>query len=255
MSQLEVLRAEHCQLIVDSVLKGNDDFSQKMKAEKDRYRINSAAKNGRVNIIDSSLFKAFEENKFSFIQDSNIKKAGRTWEYGEYICETTFGKFLFIVKSEDALKRGFSKSNVTETTEQEEKEYIEAYLEINKRVIRQSKEPLEGLFEQPISLFEDERESLISLIDDEGDIYKDIAYFFVLSYKVSNEKLTNIQLIFPNPITNNLRLAQDLTDYIQSSQFDSNDNSQYTNITYSPQESDDDISIFDERIAEVKEIK
>ena len=164
-------------------------------------------------------------------------------------------KFLFIVKSEDALKRGFSKSNVTETTEQEEKEYIEAYLEINKRVIRQSKEPLEGLFEQPISLFEDERESLISLIDDEGDIYKDIAYFFVLSYKVSNEKLTNIQLIFPNPITNNLRLAQDLTDYIQSSQFDSNDNSQYTNITYSPQESDDDISIFDERIAEVKEIK
>lgn len=127
-------------------------------------------------------------------------------------------------------------------------------MEINKKLIRQSKAPVEGLFEQPIPLFEDEKETIISLITDE-EIHKDSDYFFVLVYKTSGEKLTSIKLFFPNPITNELRLVQDLTSYIQSSKFNSNDKSQHNNTNISPQESDDDIASFDERIAEAKESK
>lgn len=127
-------------------------------------------------------------------------------------------------------------------------------MEINKKLIRQSKVPVGGLFEQPIPLFEDEEETIISLIADE-EIHEDIDYFFVLVYKTSSERLTSIQLIFPNPVTNDLRLAQDLTEYIQSSQFNSNDNSQQNTSTTSPQENDDDIASFDERITEAEESK
>lgn len=255
MNQSEVLSNENCQTLVDLLLKGNDDFFKKMKEESEKYRINSAAENGRVNIIDSRLIKELDEKKINFIQDYNIKTAGHNWDYGEYICETSFGRFLFIVKSDDALKRAFAKSSDDENLlEQEDKKYIDDYLEINKRMIRQSKAPVEGLFEQPIPLFEDEKVTIISLIADE-EIHEDIDYFFVLVYKTSGERLIGAQLIFPNPVTNDLRLAQDLTEYIQSSQFNSTDNSQQNTSTTSPQESDDDIASFDERIAEARESK
>mgnify|MGYP003587680844 CR=1 len=255
MNQLKVLSNENCQVLVDTLLKGNDDFDKKMKSEKEQYEINSAAENGRVNIIDSCIIKESRDNKLNFVQGYKIKKAGRKWKYGEYVCETPFGRFLFIVKSDDALKRAFAKSSDDENLrEQEDKKYIDDYLEINKKLIRQSKVPVGGLFEQPIPLFEDEEETIISLIADE-EIHEDIDYFFVLVYKTSSERLTSIQLIFPNPVTNDLRLAQDLTEYIQSSQFNSNDNSQQNTSTTSPQENDDDIASFDERITEAEESK
>lgn len=254
MNRLEVLSNENCQVLVDTLLKGNDDFCKKINAEKERYKINSAAENGRINIIDSRLIAELDKKKISFIQNYNIKTAGHNWNYGEYICETPFGRFLFIVKSDDALKRAFAKSSADENTLEQDKKYFDDLLEINKRMIRQRKAPVEGLFEQPIPLWEDEKETVISLIDDE-EINQDIDYFFVLVYKASGKKLTSVKLIFPNPITNERRTIQDLTSYIQSSKFDNNDNSQHNISTILPQESDDDISNFDERIAEAKEIK
>lgn len=254
MKRFEVLSKENCQVLVDTLLRGNDEFFKKMKEENEKYKINSAAENGQVNIIDSCFIKELDEKKISFVKDYNIKKAGFNWKYGEYICETSFGNFLFIIKSDDALKRAFVKYNIDESShEQEDKKYIDEYLEINQRKISQSVEPIEGLFELSIPLFEDEKESEISLIVDErGD--EDIDYFFVLVYKTFGEKLTSVQLIFLNPISNERRLVQDLTEYIQLSKFNSNDNRQ-NNSTIPPQESDDDIASFDERMAEIRESK
>lgn len=124
MKQQEVLSSENCQTLVDLLLKGNDDFFKKMKEESEKYRINSAAENGRVNIIDSRLIKEIDKKKISFITGYNIKTAGRSWDYGEYICETSFGKFLFIIKSEDALKRAFAKSNADENPLEEDKNIL-----------------------------------------------------------------------------------------------------------------------------------
>ncbi|WP_449463557.1 spr1630 family ClpXP-sensitive toxin [Streptococcus suis] len=255
MKKQEVLSSTNCQVLVDALIKGNDDFFKKIEKENEKYKINSAAENGQINIIDSRLIKELDEKKISFVQDYNIKKAGFNWKYGEYICETTFGRFLFIIKSDDALKRAFVKSNTNETpSEQEDRKYIDDYLEINQRKICQSTEPVEGLFEIPVSLFEDEKESQISLIADES-FHEDVDYFFILVYKSFGKKLISVRLIFPNPITNERRLVQDLTEYIQSSKFNSNDNLQYNNFNIFPQESDDDISNFDERIIEAEESK
>ncbi|MEX2784024.1 hypothetical protein AB3331_02360 [Streptococcus sp. H49] len=255
MNKLDILSEEQCQLFVDALLKGNEEFCEEMKVKENTEPIYSAAKNGRGNKIDSRLIKTFKDKKLSFIRNYSIKPAGYNWHYGEYICETPFGRFLFIIKSDKALKRAFPKSNSDDSfPEDEDKKYFENYVGINKKTIRQSKKPIEGLFEQPISLFEDEKEAVISLIADE-EIYEDIDYFFVLVYKISGERLISAQLIFPNPDTNESRQAQDLTEYIQSSQFNSNDNSQRNNPITSPQESDDDIASFDERIAEAGKSK
>ncbi|MCC9777445.1 hypothetical protein HK213_04695, partial [Streptococcus agalactiae] len=127
------------------------------------------------------------------------------------------------------------------------------YLGINQKIIHQSKEPVEGLFEIRISLFEEDRNSEILLIPDEV-AHEDIDFFFVLTYKTSGEEITSIELTFPNPVSNDLRLAQDLSRYIQTSQINSN-NSQNPINTTSPQEKDEDMENFDEGVIETKKSK
>ena len=78
--------------------------------------------------------------------------------------------------------------------------------------------------------------------------------FFVMTYKTSGEEITSIELTFPNPVSNDLRLAQDLTKYIQTNQFNSN-NSQTPINTTSPQEKDEDMENFDEGVIEIKKSK
>ncbi|MCK6324341.1 hypothetical protein LZU64_05630, partial [Streptococcus agalactiae] len=254
MTQEDILSEEQCQLLVDALLKGNEEFCEEMKAKEKTEPIYSAAKNGRGNKIDSRLIKTFANQKISFIQDYSIKKAGYNWDYGEYICETPFGRFLFVIKSDKALKRAFPKSNSDENlSEDENKKYFENYLGINQKIIHQSKEPVEGLFEIRISLFEEDRNSEILLIPDEV-AHEDIDFFFVLTYKTSGEEITSIELTFPNPVSNDLRLAQDLSRYIQTSQINSN-NSQNPINTTSPQEKDEDMENFDEGVIETKKSK
>ena len=84
--------------------------------------------------------------------------------------------------------------------------------------------------------------------------HEDIDFFFVLTYKTSGEEITSIELTFPNPVSNDLRLAQDLSRYIQTSQINGN-NSQNPINTTSPQEKDEDIENFDEGVIETKKSK
>ncbi len=254
MIQQTILSEEQCQQVVDALLKGNEEFCEEMKLKEKTEPIYSAAKNGRGNKIDSRLIKTFVNQKISFIQNYSIKKAGYNWDYGEYVCETPFGRFLFVIKSDKALKRAFPKSNSDDNlSEDDDKKYFENYLGINRKTIRQSKEPVEGLFEIPLPLFEEESNSEILLIPDEV-AHEDVDFFFVMTYKTSGEEITSIELTFPNPVSNDLRLAQDLTKYIQTNQFNSN-NSQTPINTTSPQEKDEDMENFDEGVVEIKKSK
>ncbi|HGD5997646.1 TPA: hypothetical protein ACJS0R_001620 [Streptococcus agalactiae] len=74
MTQEDILSEEQCQLLVDALLKGNEEFCEEMKAKEKTEPIYSAAKNGRGNKIDSRLIKTFANQKISFIQDYSIKK-------------------------------------------------------------------------------------------------------------------------------------------------------------------------------------
>lgn len=249
---MNMLSDDACQVLVDEILKANGDFNKEMREKAEKEKFFSAAKNGRVNKIDSYIFEAAEKKKLSFIEYCAVKKAGTSnWEYGEYICELELGRVLVIVKSDNASKK-FS-TNLTSVLEKEEAKYIEDYLSVNERLVYENV-AIEGLFEQQTSFFEDDEKSEIFLIADE-EVYRNIDIFLILVYRVSGEKITNIWLVFPNPVTKQPKIVQDLTNYIESSKFDSNDNLQYNSSHISPQESDDDIASFDERIIEAEESK
>lgn len=247
---MNMLSDDDCQVLVDEILKANVAFNKEMREKAEKEKFFSAAKNGRVNKIDSYIFEAAEKKKLSFIECCAVKKAGASnWEYGEYICKVELGRALVVVKSANASKK-FS-INPTGVLEKEEAKYIEDYLSVNERVVYENG-AIEGLFEQQTSFFEDDEQLEISLIADD-EVYEDIDIFLVLVYKVSGEKITNIWLAFPNPVTHQLRPVQDLSDYIQLSKFNSGITPQSkSDETASPSESDDEFSSFDGRIEEAK---
>ncbi|MFS1664097.1 hypothetical protein [Streptococcus sp. zg-JUN1979] len=254
MIKPNIFSEEQCQQLVNIILKGNKEFCKEMEEKEKVEPIYSAAKNGRGNKIDSHLIKAFKDQKLSAIKSYSIEKAGHNWDYGEYICETAYGRALFIVKSDQALKRVFPKSNSNKSfSENEDKKYFENYLETNQQTICQSEEPIEGLFEIPVPLFEEERNSEILLIPNEAP-YKDIVFFFVLTYKTSGKEVVSIELTFPNPVSNDLRLVQDLSGYIQTSQFNSDDNQAPIN-NVSPEEGDEDMENFGGGVIETRKSK
>lgn len=247
---MNILPVEDRQVLVDKILEANIAFNKEMRKKSENEKFFSAAKNGRVNKIDSYIFEAAEKNELSFIESCAVKKAGASnWEYGEYICKLELGRSLVIVKSNSAAKK--YGTNLTGVLKKEEAKYIEDYLSVNERVIYENG-AIEGLFEQQTSFFE-EYELLESSLDVNEEVYRNIDIFLLLVYEVLGEKITKIWLAFPNPATNELRFVQDLSEYIQSSKVNSADNLRgKDNRNASPSESDDDFLSFDGRIEEVK---
>lgn len=216
------------QEIVDSMLIGYDNHVGTLREEKKENKgliFDSMLKNARGQYIDSGVWRGDDNNKIRIIQSKKKKRAGRSYDYGEYMCQNKNGKFLFILKSKSSLDRVFKKSIGTESIkdkDDEPTEYFTKMLEINHRLIMTRETPIEGLFEKQVELFEEIERNNISLFSEEKynvEEYEDIDFFFVIAYTQLplDKGFSTIKVYFPNPVTGELKMAQDLTDYIKES--------------------------------------
>lgn len=103
----ETMPEEFGQMITNSVIEGNKTFNRKLRLEKNSEDLDLFKNYMRLRRehIDTRLKRDWRKGKIPFDAEIHHKTNG-FHEYNEYICNTTYGETLFIIKSRPTLLQG-----------------------------------------------------------------------------------------------------------------------------------------------------
>lgn len=201
-----VFTPEECQLIVDTLIEGNNSYLQERVSKSESMEVSGGYAWTRPNHFDDSFAKA----NLPFISDFKLKRAGLSWQYLEFSKSSEGDKVLLIIKNRTRLEATYERKNGPKQSQ-----YLIDYATINQDIANQAKS--RGHYEEiKLELFDNEIDFDTNLLQERFKGYK---AFYVIVYEVNEARhISSVEVVMPNPHTQMLERVQSLSDYLRSSE-------------------------------------
>lgn len=200
------------QAIVDGTLKGYLQYLEERKMKKEEMNVSGAYAWTKGNHIDDQVSKIGQEQGLRF----KIEKAGYTWEYLQFTLSEEVEDFMIIVKNSRRIKQTFDGET------KNEKNYLMNLSDINLPAFKESGLTFIQRSEQ-IELELSEPEEVKAVLEGSSlNVEQSYSRFYIVTYEINDASklIDSIELMMPNSETMNLIRVDDLSEYIEKSQFE-----------------------------------
>lgn len=202
------------QAIVDGTLKGYLQYLEERKKKQEEMNVSGAYAWTKGNHIDDQVSKIGQEQGLSF----KIEKAGYTWEYLQFTLSEEEKDFMIIVKNSRRIQQTFDGKDKSKN----EKNYLVNLSDINLPALRASGLTFIQRPEQIELELSDPEEVKAVLEGSSLNVNQSYSRFYIVTYEINDDSklIDSIELMMPNSETMSLIRVEDLSQYIEKSQFE-----------------------------------
>ncbi|MCP8856783.1 hypothetical protein [Latilactobacillus fuchuensis] len=210
MDNLELTEAVY-KVIVDGTLKGYLQYLEERKQKKATMAVSGAYAWTKGNHVDDQVAKMGHDLDFT------IEKAGYTWEYLQFYLDKADEKFMIIVKNAKRVQQ----SLIKQQKQDNEHNYLYELAGCNVGLLRHRQVNSTRQPEQIQLELSDPNEVQAILSDTRLEANQKFSRFYIVTYEIDEQSkmISTIQLTMLNRETMTLELIEDLTRFIQQSDY------------------------------------